>query len=151
MTTVAAWPGSAFCDLRDRYRGQMTSASMKAAEEMTSSELSLEVDIRILDWTISTLGDDASWERFFEAIPGFFKSRLVNLHSVFPEKLLEDFWVALDGFMGRTTSSKLVTESEESRRVEICKDIMSIIPCHNGHRYKNLRSLFNESLVPIER
>jgi hypothetical protein len=88
-------------------------------------------------------------ERFFEAIPGFFNSNLVNLQSVFPEKLLENFWVALDGFMGRTSSSKLVSGSDKSRRVVICKDIMGIIPCPNGHTYKNLHSFF-DPLVSIE-
>lgn len=139
-----------FSDLRDRYRGQMSSVT-KAAEEMTSLEQSSEIDVRILDWTISALGDDDSQERFFEAIPGFFNSKLVKFQSVFPEKLLEDFWVALDGFMGRTLSSKLVTESDKSRRVIICKDIMGIIPCPNRHTYRNLHFLFDQAPVSIER
>jgi hypothetical protein len=101
----------------------------KAAEE-TASEQSSEIDIRILGWTISALGDDDSLEKFFEAIPGFFNSKLVkDLERDFPEDILERFWGALDGFMGRTLSSNSVTESVKSRRVIICRDIMSMIPC----------------------
>jgi hypothetical protein len=47
------------CDLRDRYRGWMLGGVEKAAEEK-ASERSSEIDFRILDWTISALGDDDS-------------------------------------------------------------------------------------------
>ena len=110
-------------------------------------ERSSEIDVRILDWMIGALGDDNSQERFFEAIPGFFNSNLVNLQSVFPERHLETFRVALDGFMGRTLSSKLVSESDKSRRVAICKDITGIIPCPKGYMYTNLTSFFDPLLV----
>jgi hypothetical protein len=49
----------------------------KAAEE-TASKWSSAIDAHILDWTASALGDDDSLEKFFEAIPGFFNSKLVN-------------------------------------------------------------------------
>ena len=74
-----------FCDLRDRYRGRMSSAVKKAGEEMTSSEQLSEIDVRILDWTIRALSDDDSQERFFEPIPDSFNSNLVNLQGVFHE------------------------------------------------------------------
>ena len=70
----------------------------KKAEE-TVEEQSSDVDVRILRWTISALGDDDSLEKFFEAIPGLFKSKLVkDLERYFPETLLETFWDALNGF-----------------------------------------------------
>ena len=102
--------------MRDRYRGWMLGGVEKEAEE-TASEQSSEIDVRILGWTISALGDDDSLEKFFEAIPGLFNSKLVkDLERDFPETLLETFWNALDGFMGRTLSSNSVTESVKSRR-----------------------------------
>jgi hypothetical protein len=52
----------------------------------TASKWSPEIDIRILDWTICALGDDDSLEKFFEAISGLFKSKLVkHLERDFPE------------------------------------------------------------------
>ncbi|KAN0105393.1 hypothetical protein V8E52_011060, partial [Russula decolorans] len=69
-----------YCEhLRDRYQGWMLGGVEKAAEEM-ASERSSEIDVQILDWTISAHGDgdDNSLKRFFEAIPGFFNSKLVN-------------------------------------------------------------------------
>jgi hypothetical protein len=101
-------------DLRDRYQGWMLGGVEKAAEE-TVSERSSEIDIQILDWTISALGDDDSLKRFFEAIPGFFNSKLVNhLEGDFPEELFQKFRDALDGFLGRTWSSNSVRRLGET-------------------------------------
>ena len=59
----------------------------KMAEEVVSERLSM-IDSRILDWTITTLGDDESLKKFFEAIPGFINSKLVkHLEGKLPEKL----------------------------------------------------------------
>jgi hypothetical protein len=104
-----------------RYRGWMLGGVEKAAEEMVS-ERSSEIDIQILDWTISAHGDgdDNSLKRFFEAIPGFFNSKRVNhLETNFPEELIQKFRVALRGFLGRTWSSNLVDDSEKGRRLDI--------------------------------
>ena len=60
-------------DLRDRYRSWILEGMEKTVAE-TASEPSSDVDIGILDWTIDALDDDNSLEKFFEAIPGFFKS-----------------------------------------------------------------------------
>jgi hypothetical protein len=115
-------------DLKDRYHRWMLGGVEKAAEEMMS-ERSSEIDIRIFHWTIGVLGDDESLEKFFEAIPGFFSSRLVkHLERDFPEDTLKKFWSALNGFMNRTLSSNSVVESVKTRRVTICRDIMSTIP-----------------------
>jgi hypothetical protein len=72
------------CNLRDRYRGWILGGLERKAEE-TVSEQSSEIDGRILGWTISALGDDDSLEKFVEAIPGLFNSKLVrNLERDFP-------------------------------------------------------------------
>ena len=139
------------CDaLQDRYGGWVSGGMEKLAEEM-ASEQSSEIDVDILDWTISALGDDDSLEEVFVAIPGFFNSKLVkDPTKYFPEILLERFWSVLDGFMGRTLSSNLVSESVKSRRVNICRDIMIMIPCLNDNRLGNLRSHFDQAPVSIE-
>ena len=87
-----------------------------------TSEQSPVIDLHILRWTISALGDsdDYSLERFFEAIPGLFNSKIDDhLERSFPWTDLKTFWGALDGFMGRTLSSNSVPESVKSRRVII--------------------------------
>ncbi len=122
------WADNPYSRWSCRYRGWMLGGIEKAAEER-ASEWSSEIDARILDWTLSALGDDDSLEDFFEAVPGFFKSTLVVcLERRFPETRLIKLWDAVDGFIGRTSSSNSVTESVKSRRVDICRDIMNMIP-----------------------
>jgi hypothetical protein len=138
--------------LRMRYRGLMLEGLEKMAEEMASKQSS-EVDVRILGWTIRALGDDDSLEKFFEAIPGLFKSKLVkHLERDLPRTDLFTFWDALDGLMGRTLSSNSVTQSVKERRDIICRDIISMIPHTNiSGLPDNLRSHFDQAPVPIWR
>ena len=137
--------------LRDHYRGWMLGGTKKKAEE-TASKQSSEINVRILLWTISTLRNDNSLETFFETIPGLFNSKLVkDLERDFSWTDLKTFWAALDGFMGRTLSSNSVPELVKSRRVIICRDIMSMIPCSNIYMYDNLRSHFDQAPISIER
>jgi hypothetical protein len=74
--------------MRRRLRGWMLGGVEKAAEG-TASERSSEIDIRIFDWTIKALGNDDTLEKYFEAIPGFFNSRLVKIEKDIPWRLLE--------------------------------------------------------------
>ena len=138
-------------DLRERYRRWMLGGVEKRVEE-TVLEQSSEIDIRILSWTISALGNDGSLEEFFEAIPGLFNSKLVeNLERDFPVTLLKTFWGSLDAFMGRTLSSNSVKESVKTRRIAICRDIMSMIPGSINSMQDNLRSHFDQIPLSIER
>jgi hypothetical protein len=122
----------------------------KAAEEKLS-ERSSEIDIRIFDWTIGILGE-GDLEQFFEAVPGFFCSKLVkHLENDFPKDSLERFWSLMNGFMSRTLSSNSVIELVKTRRVNICKDIMSIVPCPFSSRYDALSDLFDQAPVSIEK
>jgi hypothetical protein len=108
-----------FCrDLSDRYQGWVLGGVEKAAEE-TASKRSSEIDVQILDWTISALGDDDSLKNFFEAIPGFFNSKLVDHQSRFPEELVKKFRDVLGGFLVRTWSANSVDDSEKARRLDI--------------------------------
>ena len=115
--------------LRDRYRGWILGGVEKAAEE-TAFEQSSEIDARILRWTIDDLGDDDRMTNFFETIPGFFNSTLVNdvgSQSSDRRRLLERFWKALNGFFERTLSSNSVIEYVKYNRIEIGMDAMDRI------------------------
>ena len=146
---VESW--GRFSILKDHYHGWMLGGVGKAAEE-TVSERSSEIDILIFDWTMGVLGEDDSLEKFFEAAPGFFSSKLVkHLERDFPEDVLDRFWITLDRFMNRTLSSNSVTESVKSRRVIICREVMSTIPCSHIYMLDNLRDHFDQAPVSIER
>ena len=109
-----------------RRRWAFGGVEKKAEEKL--SEWSWKVDLRILSWSIGALGDDDALEKFFEAIPGFFNSKLVkHLQGDFPEFLLSWFWNALNGFLCRTFSSNLVSESIKSHRLDISMNAMRVI------------------------
>ena len=128
------------------------SGSVETKAEETALEQSSEIDVRILDWTISALGDDDLLERFFETIPGLFNSKLVkNLEREVPLTHLRTFWQKLDGLMGRTLSSNSVTKSTKSRRSIICKDIINMIPCPIDFMGDNLQSYFDQAPLSMER
>ena len=124
-----------------RYRRWMLWGTENTAEE-TAEDQSSEINVRILDWTISTLGDDDSLETLFGAIPGLFNSKLVkDLERTFSDKLLRPFWFALYRFIDGTLSSNSFTGAVKSRRVDICKDIISMIPLSLYCRFRrSLRS-----------
>ncbi|KAF8494133.1 hypothetical protein F5888DRAFT_1805718 [Russula emetica] len=110
--------------LRDRYRRWMFGGVEKAAEE-TAEERSSEIDIRILDWTVSTLGDDDSLRNFFESIPGFFSSKMLKHKRKIPLTLRVKFCDALHGFWERTWSSNSINDLEKARRLDISLHAMS--------------------------
>ena len=109
------------------HRRWMSKGVEMAAEEAVSERLS-KIDVRILDWTITTLGDDDSLKNFFEAIPGFFSSKLVkHLEGDLPEELFKKIRDALGGFLGRTWSSNSIDDSEKLRRLDIATKAMNLI------------------------
>jgi hypothetical protein len=113
--------------LRDRYRRWITGGVEKAAEEMVSERPS-DMDFHILGWIIGAFADDDRIEEFFEAIPGFFNSKLVKvLGSDLPNNLLKRFWEAANGFFVRTLLSNSVIEPVKSRRLNIGMTAMSVI------------------------
>jgi hypothetical protein len=110
-----------------RCRKLMSGGVEKAAGKLASKP-SLEIDLRILGWTISALGDDDSLEKFFEAIPGFFNSKLVNdLQNNFPDDFSRGLSNALGGFLGRTWSSNSVVNSVKLRRLDMSLGVISLI------------------------
>ena len=114
--------------MRDHYHGQMLGGLEKAVEK-TVAERSSDMDIRIFDWTMGVLEEDDSLEKFFDAAPGFFSSKLVNqLENDFSGDLLNRFWSTLNRFMDRTLSSDSVIDLVKTRRVNIYRDIINKIP-----------------------
>ena len=112
--------------LGNYYSGRILGGVEMGIEEAVSKRLS-KIDIRILDWTITTLGDDDSLENFFEAIPGFFNSKLVkHLEGVFPWELRSKYRDVLNGFLDRTWTSS-INDSEKLRRLYISMNAMSWI------------------------
>ena len=136
-----------FVNLRERCRRRIW-RGMGWATWRNAKEPSLESDLQIFGRTINTIVNDDSLEKFFETIPGFFKSRQDSgLEKGFPEGLFKAFWDMLDEFMGRTSSSNSVTESAKSHRVNICKDIMKLLPCPENFI---LRSYFDQVPATFE-
>ena len=116
-----------FYDLKFRYRYWMLGGVEKKAEEK-AGERSSEIDVRILGWTISALGDDDSLEKFIEAIPGFFDSALVkNLRGDLPDDISTRLTYSLDGFLVRTLSSHSIIDSVKLRRLDISLIAMNLI------------------------
>jgi len=93
----------------------------KAAEELTRNRSS-EIDIGILDWTIGAVGEDDALvlERFFELIPGFFNSQMVNkIKRPLPDMFLSNFVDSWGGFMTRNLLSNSISEEIKIRRLVI--------------------------------
>jgi hypothetical protein len=110
---------SHYHDLNERYSDGILKCKQSAAEE-AASKPSSEIDSLILERILLTLDEDHASESFFDAIPGFCKSRLcvLPLSSSVRTKLRQ----ALDGFLNRTFSSNLVSESAQVSRLITCLD-----------------------------
>ena len=104
-------------DLSDHYRRGILIAKRKETEAIVSKPSS-EIDDLILERILLTLDEDRELETFFDAIPGFCTSRL----SVLPLSSLVQTGLrqALDGFLSRTFSSSLISESDRTGRLIIC-------------------------------
>ena len=103
-----------FRDLKNRYREWVLGGVERAAEDIASDQSS-KFDGRLIEWTINTLCDDDVTERFFEAIPGFCDSKLVQ--TSLPQTKIRH---VMDGFLDRTFSSETISESTKIRRLIIC-------------------------------
>ena len=104
-------------DLIGRYGKGFLNGKHKEADEIASKPSS-EIDALILERLLLTLDEDRALETFFDAIPGFCNSKLTILPLPFPvdEKLRQ----ALDGFLNRTFTSNLVSESDRANRLITC-------------------------------
>jgi hypothetical protein len=140
---IETWVLTHIGDLGKCCRRRMLGGVERAAEETVLERIS-KIDVCILDWTITTLGDDDSLKNFFEAIPGFFNSKLVNhLGGDFTEELFKKYRDALDGFLGRTWSSNSVNDSEKFRRLDIATNAMSLI------RNSAVSSIYRDEMLQV--
>jgi hypothetical protein len=106
--------------LSDRYSEGFLQGIWKVAEE-TVSKPSPEIDASIIERILLALDDDHALEAFFDTIPGFCNTNLVDvpLPSPIGTKLRQ----ALEGFLDRTFSSNSVSESVRSDRLITCLDV----------------------------
>ena len=107
-----------FRNLSKHYSDKMLGGLWKATED-AALEQSLEIDLGILDWTIDALGEDDTLEKFYEVIPGFLNSRMVDLRRPLPNTVLSKFVDSLKGFCDRTLSSNSVSGEVKIRRLVI--------------------------------
>ena len=105
-------------NMSKHYSDKMLGGVWKAAED-AALEQSPETDLGILDWTIGALGEDDTLEKFYEAIPGFFNSRMVDLRRPLPDTVLSKFVSSLKGFCDRTLSYNSVSGEVKIRRLVI--------------------------------
>ena len=116
-----------YFELKNRYLGRILGGMEKAAEE-TASEQSSDIDIGILGWTISVLGDDDSLEKFFEALPGFFDSKLVkDFRQNLSYDTLRSLSNALHEFLDRTLSSNSVIGLVKRHRLDISLNTINML------------------------
>lgn len=136
-------------DLRDRYSEGFFEGRTKSAREAASRQSST-IDTEVLEMTLRVLDEDRALGTFFDAIPGFCDSKLVQkpLDPRFKAKLQQ----SLNGFLDRTFSSHLLTESIRSNRLITCLNaahsalgpgaVSQILGgFFNGHRDKALESV----------
>ena len=116
-----------FGALKDRCHKRLLEGIRKTAHE-TAWELSSEIDVRVLGSTFDALVEDGAREEFFEAIPGFYNSRLVNgLEEHLSDEFSFKFEETLYGFLDRTLSSNSIYEPVRGDRVVICLNAAHVV------------------------
>ena len=118
-------------NLRWTYR-QRTLRGMEKEFEETALNAPSEIDGRALMWTYDSLDEDHELEQFFAGIPGFCTSKVVDdPQSSLDSLRSETVASALYGFLERTWSSNLVSETIKIRRLAIC--VMAMDAAHLSH------------------
>ena len=122
-----------FCDSKKLYYYRAITGGLEKAAEETATKQSSLIDLRILNWTLGTLGEDDLLEKFFDAIPGFINSSLVmGLKRDYPHDTRQTFSWALAAFLRRTLSSNLILDSVKSHRLIICVDAADAMDVSNA-------------------
>ena len=118
-------------NLRTTY-WERTFRSINKEFERAALRASSEIDGHALMWTYESLDEDHELEQFFAGIPGFCSSKVVDN----PQSSLDSLRSlavasALNGFLKRTWSSNLVSETIKIRRFVIC--VRAIDAAHLSH------------------
>ena len=106
--------------LNNRYRKGFLKGKRREAKE-TALKRSAEIDARILERTLSNLEGDHTLEAFFDAIPGFCNSNLSGF--TFSFRFQGKLGQAMDGFLNRTFSSSLISDSVRTGRLITCLNV----------------------------
>ena len=125
---------------------------VKAAEE-TARKLSSEIDWRVLIWTLESLDEEHELERFFSGLPGFWNSRVVNSRPVASIRQdSESLSDALIGFVHRTISSDLISETVRERRITLCRKALDVasLPINKRTFQRAVRGDWNGLLGSVE-
>jgi hypothetical protein len=99
---------------------------MKVAE-VEARKRSPKLYGNVLNRTFNSLKGDHDLEEFFEAIPGFCNSKVVDCPLDILNRLgLDRLEEALLGFWDRTLSSNLVSEFVKKRRLSLCMQVITV-------------------------
>ena len=110
-----------------QYRDLLFGGIEKAAEE-TASMRSLEIDGRVLEWTVDALNEDDELEKFLGFIPGFYKTYIArNLQDSLPPAVHEKISKAAGQFLVRTLSFSLIPDSVTNRRFVTCLNAAHVV------------------------
>jgi Family of unknown function (DUF6535) len=118
----AATPGAVRHPIH-RFYNRYKTLIMSAEKRL--QELAPQLDDNVLKQTLDILRSDDDLEQFFEAIPGFCDSKIIDspqrsLDMLGPPRLAE----ALVEFWNRTLSSNRVSESVKGRRLVVCMRVI---------------------------
>jgi hypothetical protein len=112
--------------LKCLYLRRLLLGLVKAAEEAAQG-LGSGIDGRALLWMFESLDEDHEFERFFAAIPGLCNSKVVvDPLNAFIKPNDKRLSAALIGFMDRTLSSNLISDSVKQRRVVMCRTAVDV-------------------------
>lgn len=104
--------------------------------EEAISRMSSKIDVHVLDLALNALGEDDAWEKFFESIPGFYKSNVVKeLRRCLPNKVRSRVHHSLVEFFRRTLLSNSIPRSVKFRRLAICLSAADVIDTPAGYEY----------------
>jgi hypothetical protein len=88
------------------------------------------LDARILESLLDSLGEDHAREKFFEAIPGFYSSQMVQMKGVkrhLSPMFFTKFRLSVDKFLDQTLSSDFISELARSRRLLTCLKVTHVV------------------------
>ena len=108
---------SHYRNLSERYDDGILKGKRKQTEEIALKPSS-EIDTQILKRLLLALDEDPALETFFDAIPGYCNSKLCSFPLCYSVQAM--FRRVLDGFLNRTFSSDLVSESARVSRLITC-------------------------------
>ncbi len=108
------------CDDLKTYYHDLFVHGMEKRAEKTAQKSPSEIDSGALMWTLDSLDEDQELERFFSGLPDFRSSKVVgDPLPTLAEEQKDNLLKALIGFLERTFSLDLLTESARCRRITI--------------------------------